>query len=159
MIFSGIRRPTLFLICGLPGSGKTTLAKRLEQERQAVRLTPDEWLWALFGDDRERADVNRPKIERLQWEVAARALAEGADVVLDWGFWSRAERDDYRRRASAHGARAEVRFLDATDKELSERLKGRAGEPGVFRFATDEFAWWSKTFERPAPDEISPAGD
>jgi len=158
VLFSDIRRPTLFLICGLPGSGKTALARRLEQERGAVRLTPDEWLWSLFGGDREKADVNRTAIEGLQWEVAARALDEGADVVLDWGFWSRAERDDFRKRASAHGARVEVRFLDATDREISERLGGRGDVPGTFRVSPDEFAWWSKTFERPTPDELSQAG-
>ncbi len=32
---------TLFLLRGLPGSGKTTMDKRLEQELPALRLTPD----------------------------------------------------------------------------------------------------------------------
>jgi predicted kinase len=38
---------TLFLTCGLPGSGKTTLARSLEQEYSALRLTADEWLHEL----------------------------------------------------------------------------------------------------------------
>jgi predicted kinase len=33
---------TLFLICGLPGAGKTTLAKEIELARPALRLCPDE---------------------------------------------------------------------------------------------------------------------
>ncbi|WP_424949772.1 AAA family ATPase [Deinococcus sp.] len=41
--------PTLFLMVGLPGSGKTTLAKQLEQRHSAVRFTPDEWMMPLFG--------------------------------------------------------------------------------------------------------------
>ena len=41
---------TLFLICGLPGAGKTTLAKQLERERPALRLTPDEWIAPLLAD-------------------------------------------------------------------------------------------------------------
>ena len=40
---------TLFLMCGLPGSGKTTLAKRIERERGALRLTHDEWIARLYG--------------------------------------------------------------------------------------------------------------
>ena len=37
----------LILTCGLPGAGKTTLARQLAADRGAVRLTKDEWLWAL----------------------------------------------------------------------------------------------------------------
>ena len=34
---------TLYLICGLPCSGKSTLAKQLELELSALRLTPDQF--------------------------------------------------------------------------------------------------------------------
>jgi predicted kinase len=37
----------LIIVCGLPGSGKTTHAKQLEQELRAIRLCPDEWITAL----------------------------------------------------------------------------------------------------------------
>jgi predicted kinase len=42
--------PVLILICGLPGAGKTTLARRLEQELPAIRLSPDEWIADLGVD-------------------------------------------------------------------------------------------------------------
>ena len=42
---------TLHLVCGLPGSGKSTLAAKLEVERQALRLTPDDWIARLLGGD------------------------------------------------------------------------------------------------------------
>ena len=42
-------RPTLHLTVGLPGVGKTTLARELEQANGALRLTPDEWMAPLFG--------------------------------------------------------------------------------------------------------------
>lgn len=43
--------PTLFLTVGLPGTGKTTLARRIEVEQRALRLTKDEWVKALYGAD------------------------------------------------------------------------------------------------------------
>jgi AAA domain len=48
-VYSFPMPPTLYLLVGLPGSGKTTLARQLETERYALRLTPDEWMMPLFG--------------------------------------------------------------------------------------------------------------
>jgi predicted kinase len=157
--------PTLYLTCGLPGSGKTTLAKRIERSHNALRLTADEWLFALFGPEPEPPEViavkgatalRRNAVEALQWEVAARALALGVDVVIDWGLWSREERDDYRARAAALGARVVVCFVDAPLEELARRLAARnaSAPPGVLYVDPQYLALWSTWFERPTGDEL-----
>ena len=65
---------TLCLTCGLPASGKTTVAKQIEA-RGALRLTADEWLWEILPNGpREEHDALRPAVERLQWQTAMRAL-------------------------------------------------------------------------------------
>ena len=46
-----MRQPTLFLTVGLPCTGKTTAARRIEIERNALRLTKDEWVKALYGPE------------------------------------------------------------------------------------------------------------
>ena len=141
--------PTLFLICGLPGSGKTTLAKQLERERPALRLTPDEWIVALGIDTFD--EPQRVTVEAIQWNLAERALALGVDVVIDFGVWSRQERDDFRSRAEALGARVELRFLDAARDELWMRLVRRGGKlpsESVFDY------WCNELFERPTSDEF-----
>src|SRR5687768_10767207 len=149
--------PTLLLIIGLPGAGKTTLARQIERERGALRLTPDEWL-ARLGDvdfDRPPDEARRGAVEGLMWDVAARALELGVDVVLDFGFWSRAERDVFRARAAALGARVELRYCDAPRDVLVQRLRARdAARPlatyHVSEAQLDEFIGW---FEPPAADE------
>src|SRR4051794_40839646 len=101
------KMPTLHLMVGLPCAGKTTLAKCLERERGCLRLTPDEWIERLFGSevDIETLDAAREPMEALLWEVAAKVLAMGGEVILDFGFWSRAEREMFRGRAAKLGAR------------------------------------------------------
>jgi predicted kinase len=145
---------TLFLICGLPASGKTTRAKRLEQEHAALRLTPDEWIVALGLDPLD--DSKRAAVEAQQWLLAARALELGMNVVLDFGVWSRSERDSFRARAHALGAHVVLHFLDVSREELRRRLKARGAERTPAFYVDDAqldsyFAW----LERPTPEELT----
>jgi predicted kinase len=155
--------PTLFLMCGLPCSGKTTLARRLERERHALRLTPDEWIAQLLSEEWDQAELDRLRspVEAVQWDVAARVLALGVDVILDWGLWGRGERDDFRARGEALGARVEVCFLDVPQAELASRLAARnaelpAGHP--FRVNEEQLELWSTWFEPPMAEEFAPRG-
>lgn len=148
------KRPVLHLICGLPGSGKTTLAKQLEQDCKGVRLSPDEWLHRLGIDFYDEA--GRAKIEGLQWELAQRLLRHGNDVILENGFWSKEERDGYREVASEIGATTKIHFLDVPMAELKSRIARRnqaraADIPEVDPSSLDE---WATMFEPPTEDEL-----
>lgn len=152
---------TLFLMVGLPCSGKTTLAKELERERHALRLTPDEWIVKLFGPNLTPPALEwcRDPVETLQWGVAERALSLGINVILDFGFWSRSERDQFRARAAALGANVEVHFLDTSQQVLSERLAARNADLPSYTFPVTEAQmdlWW-ELFEPPTSDELEPA--
>jgi len=145
--------PTLFLMVGLPGAGKTTYAKEIETKHTALRLTPDEWIVALYGNDLDRIRRNavRDPVEALQWSVAKRALSLGCNVVLDWGFWSDVERRTFRREAEGLGARVEVVFLDAGIEELWCRISRRdESTTGTLHITRSELEFWSTLFEPPA---------
>ncbi|HVX80107.1 MAG TPA: ATP-binding protein [Devosiaceae bacterium] len=155
---------TLHLMVGLPCSGKTTEARKLEAEYSALRLTTDEWHVRLFGDDfadaddvgHERHNARHQVLESLLWDVAARALVLGTNVVLDFGCWSRSEREDFRTRANELGADFRIHFTDASDEALLKRLAARNAEhpEGTFRIAEDELKKWIRLFERPSRDEL-----
>lgn len=118
-----MRRPTLYLTVGLPGTGKTTAARALEVEHQALRLTKDEWVRALYGPD------NPPEaqavIEGRLVEVGLRALELGVDVVIDFGLWSRDERSALRQAAFDRGATVELRYVELAREEQRRRLDRR----------------------------------
>lgn len=148
----------LHLMCGLPGAGKTTLAKRLEQDLPALRLCPDEWMQQIVRcrlDDEEA----REAVEAAQWRVAARALALGLNVVLENGFWTRRDRDAYRACAREIGAEVVLHFLDAPREELKRRLAHRyASVPaGGFRITPEMLDLYASGFEPPEADELSAA--
>ncbi len=76
--------PTLFLTVGLPGTGKTTVARQIEVESGAMRLTKDEWVKALYGE--ENPSTASAVIEGRLIQIGMRALELGINVVIDFGF-------------------------------------------------------------------------
>lgn len=151
-------KATLFLICGLPGSGKTTLARQLEASHQAMRLSPDEWIAEILADTTDIAELDRLRspIESIQWDLAKRALVLGVNVILEWGFWSQAERIQYRTEAEALGAHVELSYLNVGLNELWDRLWRRNANlpPGAFIVTKENLEIWAKSFEPPTEEEL-----
>lgn len=147
--------PTLHLMVGLPCSGKTTFAKKLEHEVPALRLTPDEWMARVVGDGYDEA--KRAVVEALLWDIGAQALRLGVNVVLDYGFWARSERDDFRARAADIGADTKIHYLDVSRAELLKRLAARnASLPAdTFHIEPADLESWFDLFEVPTPDEVA----
>lgn len=153
-------KPELHLMVGLPGSGKTTYAKHLEETLGALRLTPDEWHIALFGQDfpSDEHDERHTRVEKLMWTVAERALRLGVSVILDFGFWSREERDGLRRQAQRLGVGFRIHYMDVPLDELARRVESRnarADQETAFRISREDLERWSAMFERPAEEELT----
>jgi predicted kinase len=145
----------LVVVCGLPGSGKTTLACRLEDEHGAFRFCPDEWMHD-FGIDLFDATA-RERIEQLQWRIAQRLLDLGGTVIIEWGTWTRAERDALRHGARALGAAVELHFLDAPVAVLWARVQKRDMElfAGRRTLTREDIDGYDTMFERPDAEELS----
>jgi predicted kinase len=144
----------LVLVCGLPGSGKTTVAERVAREIRAVRLCPDDWMRELAVDLFDQPA--RARIEALQWRVAQDLLAVGTNVVVEWGFWTRAERDTLRDGGRRLGAAVELRFLDEPVDVLWTRIEDRGREEawGSRAITREELDEWAEAFEAPDPEEL-----
>lgn len=141
----------LILICGLPGSGKTTLAKQLAPNVPAVRLCTDEWKHDLgidYYDERRRV-----QLEKRLWRLGRELLTLGQSVILENGFWAREERDELRLAARSLGVPVELHYLEAPVDELWRRLEIRneEAEPGAAPIKREDLEEWSRRFE--APDE------
>jgi predicted kinase len=141
----------LIIVCGLPGSGKTTYAKQLQASLRAIRLCPDEWMDALSLDiwDERR----REKIEGLQWQLAQQLLALGLTVIIEWGTWVSSERDALRLRARELGASVELHYLSAPVDVLLDRLQRRGVEnPPIKR---EQLLQWVNAFQAPTAEELT----
>ncbi|MCY7400920.1 MAG: AAA family ATPase [Nocardioides sp.] len=116
----------LIVVSGLPGSGKTTEARKLEAARPGVRFCPDEWMTSLDASlwDGEL----RARVESLQWSMARGLLRAGGTAIIEWGTWGRDERERLRTEAAALGARTELLYLDVPVDLLWARIEKRGME-------------------------------
>ncbi|MEM8874395.1 MAG: ATP-binding protein [Planctomycetota bacterium] len=156
-------RPQLHVICGLPGSGKTTLAKRLETDLPGVRLSPDEWITAVVEPEKHLhvSDTYRDAIETLQWDLGQRMLRAGCNVIIEWGTWGRGERDKLRDEGRAAGASVHLHYLEVDPAELLQRLRARnANLPADEIFMPpshleEQLGAWANLIEKPNAAELA----
>lgn len=141
----------LYLVCGLPGAGKTTRSRQVVESTRALHLCVDEWV---VGLGISLIDYEfRVKLQGQMLSHAAELLRRGLDVVVEFGSWTEAERERIRQTAAAAGAAAELHFLDAPVEELVRRVRARGGQEAealVTVLVRD-----SRRFERPSMEEIS----
>ncbi len=141
----------LIVVCGLPGSGKTTHARQLKSESRAIRLCPDEWIDALSLDIWDEG--MREKVESLQWQLGQQLLDLGLTLIIEWGTWARHERDALRLKARELGCAAELHYLSAPVEVLLDRIQRRSMEsPAVKR---DQLLQWASAFQAPTAEELA----
>lgn len=155
--------PTLYVMVGLPASGKTTRAKEIERDCKALRLTPDEWMIPLFTDLAPRpfgqslAGEKRDILEgRFVW-LARRALQLGTNVVLDFGVWSKDERSALHHLALATSARFRLVYLEVHEEEQVRRVEERNARESATTFAISqaELQEWGQDFQAPNEAELT----
>lgn len=153
--------PVIYMLHGFVGAGKTIFARKLEREKRAVRFSHDEWM-------RERYGANPPSdrfaeyydlvTEDIRLEAAGR-LSRGQDIILDFGFWRRAERDAWRTWAALVGADLVLCHLYADQAVMKDRVLRRTRELPAGALVIDENAieLFRQRFEALGPDEAHTA--
>ena len=140
---------------GLPSAGKTSRAFELASTWNALRLTPDEWMIPLFGQ--EQPEGKRNVLEgRLIW-LALSALRLGVNVVLDFGVWAKVERSALRALAASLGASSELIYLQVDEEEQWRRVQARAltDAATTFEMTKAELERWRSIFQPPDATELN----
>jgi predicted kinase len=149
-----VERPTLFLTIGLPATGKTTYARQVETEHNALRLTKDEWMKALYGVDNPESasDVVEGRLIKL----GMRALGLGINVVIDFGLWGRDERSALRQAAAVVGADVVMRFFALDPAVQRARIDRRWAEAPheTWPMSDEELSEWASIIQVPSFAEL-----
>ena len=140
---------------GLPASGKTSRARELASDWSALRLTPDEWMIPLFGQ--QQPPGKRNVLEgRLIW-CALSALRNGVNVVVDFGVWAKVERSALRALAASVGATSELVYLPVGAEEQWRRVRARTltNATTTFEMTEADLAEWRLAFQPPDASELN----
>jgi predicted kinase len=124
--------PVLHLIHGYLGVGKSTFARALAERTGALRLSPDEVLVQRHGPTppEDEYGLLERDIKVEMWRQAEAALARGQDVVMDFGFWKREERDAARAVAKRLGVDAVLYDVRCDMALARQRVLKRSQQPG-----------------------------
>ncbi len=148
--------PTVHLIHGFIGAGKTTFARQLERETGAVRFSPDEVMSQRHGID-PPAELFATYHAAIMAELNATwpaLVRNGRDVVLDYGFWKRAERDAIRDAVRAAGASHRLYSVFCDESTARSRIHHRNTDlRGSLFIAPATYDLLKNGFEPLEPDE------
>ena len=143
----------VIFMCGPAGSGKTTYARRLEDQGM-TRLSFDGVMWR-----RGLASVPLPPETHAEIAAELRAqllqlVADGVDVVLDFSFWSRQMRDEWRQLLEPAGVVPETIYIATDRPTVLRRVRDRQGEHSDdYVIPEDLAAQYFDHFEVPTPGE------
>ncbi len=144
----------LILFCGLPGSGKTTLGKKLAQETGLLRLCTDDWMadQGLNLLDEEQHERSWKKLWHHAWEL----LERGQSLIFEDGLWTLEERNAIREKTKKLGVETEIHYFDVPMEELLKRLDKRNKEAphGSAPITEEMIREYAKLFKKPTIEEL-----
>src|SRR4030095_3473123 len=122
-------RGKLIFMCGKMASGKSTLARELAAQENAVLLVQDELLNHLFPG--EITDISEfvkysSRLKNALGPHICALLSKGISVVLDFSANTRAQRAWFRELFKRANAEHQLHYVDASDALCKRQLKGRS---------------------------------
>ena len=147
-------RPTVYLICGFLGAGKTTYSKELAQRTGAQHLNSDEICMRKYTPEEYENNWEACFAQTLDylWQKIAVYIKQNQDVIFDMGFWSKSSRKQAVNKIKQMGGNPVVYYIYAPDSVLKQRLTTRTGKIAEQNLL--QFDIIKKSFEEPSQDEI-----
>ena len=131
------------MICGKICSGKSYYAKLLKEKSIAVILSTDEATYELINNEQgEFYNIFAQRVNNYLKKKAAEIYKAGANVILDWGFWTKENRTDISSYLKSQDVSYEWHYIDVDDatwnRNIEERNKRIEEGNGGSDFYVDE---------------------
>ncbi len=147
---------TLHLLCGYMGFGKSTIARKLALQYNAVILNDDEFMRELFGRNLPEPQFRQShkKVSEFTWKLAERILQTGTNVILDRGFWSKQSRAYAVQRARYFCDSILFHQIECDMQTAKNRVLLRTqSDPSALEINENTFDLFSSRYEPISPEE------
>ncbi len=147
-------------MCGKICSGKTSYSQKLRKQLPAVTLSVDEITLALFEQHiGDKHDEVVAKAEKYLYDKSLELIEIGVNVILDWGFWQKSEREFARSFYGARNIQCEFHYVDISESDWQRNIaernrKVQSGEISAYYVDEGLAEKFSRLFERPDESEI-----
>ena len=151
----------VLLICGKICCGKSTYAKKLKEENNAVILSVDEIMLSIFGQHAgEKHDEYATNTQKYLFNKAIEFVNAGVNVILDWGFWRASDRANAKEFYQSKAMECEMHYIDISEETWKARLEKRnaavlAGESNDYFVDENLAKKFEAIFEVPLEEEIN----
>jgi len=152
--------PKIILLCGKICSGKSRYAASIKTDTSVI-LSCDELMLQLFdeclGEEHHKQILG--KCQKYLYDLAEQIAGAGADVILDFGFWSKEQRQEIRDRFRDKGFDTELHYIKVDRQVWLQQIDdrnnaARSGAPGRIYFVDDNMKrLFDAAFEEPSAEE------
>jgi len=150
----------VFLICGKICCGKTTYAQKICNENKAILLSVDEITLAIFGQHcGDKHDEYVERTEKYLLNKSLELIKKDINVVFDWGFWTKAERESAKGFYKSRNIECELHYIETSDEIWKSRLHKRNNavlvkETSAYYVDENLASKFGAIFEKPDMNEI-----
>ncbi len=150
----------VIMTCGKICSGKSAYAEIMRRQSQGIVLSVDEVMLALFGQNAgSQHDEYVRRTQQYLFGKSVELIESGVTVILDWGFWKRAERDFARTFYTRRNIAFEFHYIDIRDEVWRQRLEQRnrlveTGEVNAYFVDETLVKKFNSMFEIPEKEEM-----
>lgn len=134
----------LIIICGLQGTGKTTVAKKIEEMTNAILLRTDVIRQKMF-EDPKYTEEEKQKVYNEMFSRARNLLSEDKNVIMDATFSKRKNRKEANKIAEEHDSNFKIIKVVCPPKLVKGRMEKRSGDESKANF--DVYKKYKKSFE------------
>ena len=152
------KKGMLVFFSGKMGAGKSTFSRKIAKEMNAVLISEDEWLSAIYPEEiKTFQDYIKysPRLKSVLAKHVKDILKNGTSVVMDFPGNTIAQRNWFKEILLADQIPHKLVFLDVEDSQCLKHLqKRRREDPARSAFDTEEvFHEVSRHFVAPTPTE------